>query len=85
MVTQNKDLLHGIAKGTVCKFRKLVLKPCVETGKIEMYTYWVNTIAMDDVEYIEVEWQDCDHFIGKFCMKTETALFKVKFPISKFG
>jgi hypothetical protein len=26
MVTENKDVLHRIANGMVCKFRKLVLK-----------------------------------------------------------
>jgi hypothetical protein len=66
MVTQNEDVLHGIANGTVCKFRKLILKPGVEIGKVQMYNYWVNTITMDDVEYIAVECQDCDHFVGKF-------------------
>jgi hypothetical protein len=34
MVTQNEDTLIGIANGTVCKFRKLVLKQGVELEKI---------------------------------------------------
>ncbi len=55
-----------IANGTVCKFRKLILKVGVEIEEIQMYNYWVNTIGMDNVEYIEVEWEDCDHFVGKF-------------------
>jgi hypothetical protein len=34
MVTQNEDVLLGIANGTVCKFRKLVLKQGVELENI---------------------------------------------------
>jgi hypothetical protein len=55
MVTQNEDVLLGIANGTVCKFRKLVLKQGVELEKIRMYDYWVHAVRMDAVEYIEVE------------------------------
>jgi agmatine/peptidylarginine deiminase len=66
MVTQNEDVLVGIANGTVCKFRNLVLKQGVELEKIQMYDCWVHAVGMDAVEYIEVEWQDCDHSVGKF-------------------
>jgi hypothetical protein len=47
----------------MCKFRKITLKPGIEMGKMQMYNYWVNTIATDNMEYIKVEWQDCDHFV----------------------
>jgi hypothetical protein len=50
-----------------------------------MYDYWVHAVGMDAVEYIEVEWQDCDHFVGKFQLKPQVAAFKVKYPICKFG
>ena len=50
-----------------------------------MYDYWVHTVTMDDVEYIEVEWQDCDHFVGKFRLKPQVAAFRVKYPICEFG
>jgi hypothetical protein len=40
---------------------------------------------MDDVEYIEVEWEDRDHFIGTFELKPETTTFKVKYPILERG
>jgi hypothetical protein len=30
-----------------------------------------------------VEWQDCDHFVPKFQLKSETAVLKVKYPISE--
>ena len=85
MVTQNEDVLLGIANGTVCKFRKVVLKQGVELEKIRMYDYWVHAVTMDAVDYIEVEWQDCDHFVGTFRLKPQVAAFKVKYPICEFG
>jgi hypothetical protein len=85
MVITNKDVVGGIANGTTCKFRKVVLKPGSEFDSIQMSGYWVNTISIDDVEYIEVEWQDCDQFVGKFQITTEIGVFKVKYPITKFG
>jgi hypothetical protein len=66
MVTQDEDVLHGIANGTVCKFHKLVPFPGEELEKSRIYNYWVHIIAMDGVEYLAVEWQDCDHFVVKF-------------------
>jgi hypothetical protein len=32
-----------------------------------------------------VEWQDCEHFVGKFRLKHKVGTFRVKYPISKFG
>ena len=69
MVTENENVLQGIANGTVCKFWKLVLKQGGKIVKIKMYDYWVYAVGMEAVEYIEVEWQDCDHFVGKFRLK----------------
>jgi hypothetical protein len=85
MVSQNEDVLNGIANGTVCKFRKVVLKQGVELEKIRMHGYWVHAVTMDAVEYIEVEWEDCNHFEGKFCLRPQVAAFKVKYPICEFG
>jgi hypothetical protein len=85
MVTINEDVVHGIANGTTCIFRKVVLKPDSELEKIKMYGVWVYTISIEFVEYIEVEWQDCDKFIGRFRLTPETGVFRVKFPISQFG
>ncbi|WP_288992772.1 hypothetical protein [uncultured Marinobacter sp.] len=84
MVTENEDVLHRIANGMVCKFRKLVLKTGTKLKKIKMYDYWVHAVRMDDVEYIEVEWQHCVHFVGKFQLKPKVGIFSIKYPISKF-
>jgi len=85
MVTLNEDVVHGIANGTTCKFRKVVIKPGAELEKTKMYGCWVHSISMDDVEFIEVEWQDCDHFVGKFRLTPEVGTFRVKYPICEFG
>jgi hypothetical protein len=85
MVTINEDVVHGIANGTTCIFHKVVLKPESELEKIQMYGVWVYTISVEFVEYIEVEWQDCDKFIGRFRLTPEVGVFRVKFPITQFG
>jgi hypothetical protein len=85
MVTLNEDVVHGIANGTTTKFRKLVVKPGTELQKIQMYGYWVHSISMEAVEYVEVEWQDCDKFVGTFRLTPRIHAFRVKYPISEFG
>jgi hypothetical protein len=50
-----------------------------------MYDYWAHAVGTDKIEYIEVEWQDCEHFVGKFRLKPKVGTFRVKYPISKFG
>jgi hypothetical protein len=85
MVTENEDVLQGIANGTVCKFRKLVLKQGAELEKINMYNYWVHAVGTDNIEYIEVEWQDCEDLVGKSRLKPKVGTFMVKYPISEFG
>jgi hypothetical protein len=56
MVMENEDILQGIANGTVCKFRKEVLKQGAELDKIKMYDYWIQAVETNNIEYIEVEW-----------------------------
>ena len=85
LVTLNEDVVHGIANGTTCKFRKVVLKSGVVLQKLQMYGYWVYTISMEAVEYMEVEWQDCDKFVGTFRLTPHVHAFRVKYPISEFG
>jgi hypothetical protein len=36
----------------------------LQMGK--MYDNWVHAVQMESVEYIKVEWQDCNHLVGKF-------------------
>lgn len=85
MVTLNEDVVHGIANGTTCKFRKLVLKAGAELQRIQVNGYWVHSISMEAVKYMEVEWQDCDKFVGIFRLTPRVHAFRVKYPISEFG
>jgi hypothetical protein len=85
IVTENKDVLQGIANGTACKFWKLVLKQGAELEKIKMYDHWVHAVGTENIEYIEVEWQDCEHSVGKFGLKPKVGTFRVRCPISEFG
>ena len=85
MVSLNNDVVNGIANGTTCTFRKLVLKPGSKLEKTKMHGCWVHTISMEAVEYIEVEWQDCDQFVGKFRLKPAVGVFSIRYPISQFG
>ena len=61
------------------------MKPGTELQKIQMYGYWVRSISMEAVEYVEVEWQDCDKFVGTFRLTPRIHAFRVKYPISEFG
>jgi hypothetical protein len=45
-----------------------------------MYDYWVHAVGMDAVEYIEVEWQDCEHFVGKFLSETSSCRIQSEVP-----
>ena len=85
MVTKNIEVLDGIANGTTCLVRKVILKPEAELKQIKMYDCWVNAISIEDVEHIEVEWLDCDKFVGKFRLTSEKGTFRVKYPICEFG
>jgi hypothetical protein len=85
MVTLNQDVVNGIANGTTCMFRKVVLKQGAKRENMKMHGCWVHTVSMEDVDYIEVEWLDCNQFGGNFRLKPEVACFTVKYPISEFG
>ena len=64
MVTLNEDVVHGIANGTTCIFRKLILKQGAELKKIKMYNCWVHAISMEAVEFIVIiSWEDSDYHL----------------------
>jgi hypothetical protein len=70
--------------GTTCGFWKLVLNLGAKLAKIQMYRCGVYTISMEAVEYMEVTWQDCDHFHGNFQLTPKVGTFRVKYPVSEF-
>jgi hypothetical protein len=85
MVTKNIDIPNGITNRTTCKFKKVILKAGVKLQRIKIHGYWINDISTEDVEQIEVEWLNCDHFMGKFRLTTNIGTLRVKYPISEFG
>jgi hypothetical protein len=85
MITLNEDVDNGIANGTTCTFQKMVLKPEAEFEKIKMHGCWVHSVAIEAVEYLELEWQDCNHFVGRFRLTPTVGTFRVNYPISEFG
>jgi hypothetical protein len=85
MVTKNIEVLIGIANGTTCKVRKVILKANSEMKKIKVYDCWVNSVSIEDVEQIEVEWLDCDKFVGTFRLTSQKGTFRVQYPICEFG
>jgi hypothetical protein len=53
--------------------------------KIKVYDCWVNSVSIEDVEQIEVEWLDCDKFVGTFRLTSQKGTFRVQYPICEFG
>ena len=85
MVTKNKEVLDRITNGTTCIFKKIILKPESKLEIIQMLGCLVNAISIEFVDHIVVEWQDCEHFVGRFQLKPGIGTFRVKYPISEFG
>ena len=85
MVTKNIEVILGIANGTTCRIRKVILKQEAELKRITMYDCWVNSVSIEDVEGIEVEWLDCNKFVGTFRLTSHNGTFRVKYPICEFG
>ena len=63
---QNTDVKKGIANGTTCTFQHVMVKSGVELTPIQMYGKWVNSVCIEDVEYMELHWQGLDRFKGTF-------------------
>jgi hypothetical protein len=84
MGTMNEDVKNGIANGTTGKFRKIKFKPGKVSSPIQVHGYWIHSINIEDVEYLELEWSD-SQFQGRFRVEPMTAKFRVQFPIVEFG
>jgi hypothetical protein len=83
MGNENSDVAHGIANGTTCTFKKANLKPGTVLQPIKMHGFWVNSVCVDDVESLELEWQDCSRFQGIFRVFPEQGTFVVSYPITE--
>ena len=85
MVNDNIDVHNGIANGTTTEFRKAILKPDAKLQPMQMFGYWVNSVTVDEVEQLELKWQDYDRFQGKFRVPATQGVYNVKFPVSEMG
>ncbi len=85
MVNDNKDVQHGIANGTTANFLKAVLKPAAKLVPIQMFGYWVYSVAACDVMQVEMMWTDSDRFQGKFRLSSVEQVYRVNFPVTNFG
>ena len=65
--------------------RFMQLKADVDLQPIQMHGYWVNAVSTNDVEYLELEWQDSSQFKGKFRVFPVSGVFKVRIPIVEMG
>ncbi len=85
MVNDNIEVHHGIANGTTTKFVKAILKKGAILQPMQMFGYWVNSVTVDDVDQLELEWQDYDRFRGKLRVSANHSVYKVKFPVFEMG
>jgi hypothetical protein len=83
MGTTNTDVENGIANGTTCTFKKVVLLQGKSPHPIRMYGYWVYAISVNDVEYMELNFQDSSRFVGRFRVRPKRMLYTVNIPTSK--
>ena len=80
MQNSNDDVEHGIANGTTALFRKAHLKPNAKLHPVQMHGYWVNSVAAEDVEYLQLEWQD-SRFKGWYRIKSTKSTYTVNYPV----
>ena len=83
MVNENSDVSNGIANGTTCLFKKAHLKPGTILQPIKMHGFWVNAVNIDQVECLELEWQDSPKFVGRFQVEPKQQKYLVSFPIKE--
>jgi hypothetical protein len=60
MVNDNIDVYSGISNGTTTKFVKAILNKGAIIVPMQMFGYWVNSVTVDDVDQLELEWQNYD-------------------------
>lgn len=82
MVNENIDVVNGIANGTCCQFQKAVLKTGCNVKQIKFHGFWVNSVDIDEVEYILLRFDKSykDTFQGQFRLKPQQAKFIVEYP-----
>jgi hypothetical protein len=85
MGIENEDVENGMANGTTCIFKKAYLKHGAPLQPIELNGNWVNSVSVEDVEFLELEWQDSSRFIDRFRIEAKTWTSEVDFPMEEDG
>jgi hypothetical protein len=85
MVNDNIDVCNGIANGTTNTFVKAILKEGAILQPMQIAGYWVNSVTVDEVDQLELEWQDYTRFRGKFRVSAKQGVYNVKFPVFEEG
>ena len=80
MGTKNKDVSHGVAKGTCATFERLICKAGHAPYPMKLHGRWVYGIDIENVDSLVLKWTD-SKFEGTFKVKPESGLFKTKFPV----
>jgi hypothetical protein len=83
MGNDNKDVHNGIANGTTAEFVKAYLRAGAKLVPIQMFGYWVYSVTVDEVDQLELRWQDSDRFQGVFRVSATQGVYKVKYPVTE--
>ena len=84
MGNENTDVSNGIANGTIALFKKIHLKNDAKLVPLKIHGYWVNSVDIDQVESLELEWYD-SKFEGRFHVKPGNVTCHVDFPLMMLG
>ena len=52
---------------------------------MQMFGYWVNSVNVDEVDQLELRWQDSDRFKGKFRVSPLSGKYNCMYLVSNFG
>ena len=86
MLTDNVDVENGLANGSMCDFRKVVLKDGITVNDLEIIRidgYYVWSADVTQVDHLELQLQEGDRRIVS--LKSRKVSAKVKFPVPIFG
>ena len=81
----NSDVANGIANGTTCTLKHVVLKAGKRPHPIRMHDCWVNAVEVSDVKHMELNFHDSSQFVGRFRIIASKATYKVVFPVMEQG
>jgi hypothetical protein len=85
MGNENSDVGNGIANGTTCIFRKVHLKSGITLQRMQMHGFWVFAASVEDIERIELEWQDSSMYQGKFYVFPQESKYEINYPVAELG